>query len=81
MTIADTMTGRYEIANGDSSWQDAERQIEMAAQKGGKSTTVSVRTGKDSKHGKRKAGEALEEAQKEAAGLDGKKSKKGKKSK
>lgn len=75
------MMCRYEVANGEASWQDAEKQIQKAAQKGGKSTTVSVKSSNEAKNGKRKAGEALEEAQKEAAGLSDKKSKKGKKSK
>lgn len=66
-------TSRYEIANGGASWEDAERQIQA-----GKSSTVAVKSHKEAQ--KRKAGEALEDAQKEAATLEGKKSKRGKKS-
>ena len=78
---------RYEIANGEAGWDDAERQIKRNTGGPGKSTTVSVKSAKASGQAKRKAGEALEEAQKEAAGGgggsgggEGKKSKKGKKS-
>ncbi|KAL1311617.1 hypothetical protein AAFC00_001728 [Neodothiora populina] len=67
---------KYEVANGDAAWQEAERQIQK-----GKGTTVSVASASKAQQSKRKAGEALEEAQKEAAGLEGKRSsKKGKKS-
>lgn len=71
---------RYEVANGNASWEDAERQIREAQKKGGKSTTVSVKSTNAAAQNKRKAGEALEEAHKEMAGAGGKKSKKGKKS-
>lgn len=73
----------YEIANGGASWEDAERQIQEAEKKGRKSTTVSVKNSRLEKEGKRKAGEALLEAQREAYGAGpgvGKKSKKSKKS-
>lgn len=71
----------YEVANGEASWDAAERQIRTAQQSGGKSTTVSVKSAKDaSQTSKRKAGTALEEAQKEAAGSEGRQGKKGKKS-
>ncbi|GAB7356715.1 hypothetical protein MBLNU459_g7420t1 [Dothideomycetes sp. NU459] len=74
---------KYEIANGDASWADAERQIKAAQHHrgngGAKSTTVSVKSAKSSGQAKRKAGEALEEAQQEAAKTEGKRSKKGKK--
>jgi len=85
------MSHSYEIANGDeSSWGAAERQISKAQDGGrGKSTTVSVKTDKAGNDGtaqaggdkKRKAGSsALEEAQKEAQGLEsGRKGKKAKK--
>ena len=78
---ADISTNRYEIANGNATWEDAEKQIKATTGKQGKSTTVSVKSHKeaDKAGGKRKAGEALEEAQREAAGLEGKKNKKGKK--
>jgi N-acetyltransferase 10 len=77
-------TFRYEIATGSTDWTEAERQIRKATKDGlGKSLTVSVKTGKDKK---RKAGEAVEEAYKEAeqfreAGAKKKKSKFGKGSK
>jgi len=76
---------RYEIANGEASWDDAERQIQKAAKAGGKkSTTVSVKSyTTDGKGSKRKAGEALGEVLKEAEGLregGGGKNKKGRKS-
>ncbi|KAF2013434.1 N-acetyltransferas-like protein [Aaosphaeria arxii CBS 175.79] len=54
---------KYEIGSGATDWTDAERQIRSATKGGGKSMTVSVKTGKDKK---RKAGEGLEEAHKEA---------------
>lgn len=66
----------YAIANGDASWEEAED----AVRKGKKSSTFSVKSSKSGEKSKRKAGEALAEAQKEAEGL-GKKSKKTKKSK
>lgn len=69
---------KYAIANGEANWDEAERQIQKAGGRSGKSTTVSVKSKNASS--KRKAGEALEEVQKEAANIDGKKSKKGKKS-
>lgn len=75
----DRSPNRYEIANGATSWEQAERQIQA-----GKSTTVAVASAQKAAEkaaNKRKAGEALEEAQKEAATLEGKRSnKKGKKS-
>ncbi|KAG9532079.1 hypothetical protein KCU77_g24245, partial [Aureobasidium melanogenum] len=69
---------KYAIANGEADWDEAERQIQKAGGRSGKSTTVSVKL--KSASSKRKAGEALEEVQKEAANFEGKKSKKGKKS-
>ena len=66
---------RYEVANGNASWEDAEKQV---ARTKGRAATVSIKNGSKSE-GKRKAG-ALEEAQKELAGGGGeKKAKKGKK--
>ena len=59
----------YAIANGEASWEDAEKAVKA----GKKSGTFGVKR-KEEKH-KRKAGEALAEVQKEAEGL-GKKSKK-----
>lgn len=63
------------MANGGAAeWDDAERQIAS-----GKSTTVSVKSKREGDAStKRKAGAALEEAQKEAeASRERKKSKKG----
>lgn len=55
---------RYEIGAGTTDWADAERQIRKATKEGAASSlTVSVKTGKDKK---RKAGDAVEEAYKEA---------------
>lgn len=75
---------RYEISTGSTDWADAERQIRSSAKDGGaKSMTVSVKSGNKDK--KRKAGDAVEEAQKEAErfqeGGKKKKSKSGKSSK
>ena len=55
---------RYEISAGATDWEDAERAISNATKKGGAagSMTVSVKTGEK----KRKVGEAVEEAYKEA---------------
>ncbi|CAO2656738.1 Nn.00g055410.m01.CDS01 [Neocucurbitaria sp. VM-36] len=54
---------RYEIGAGAADWEDAERAISRAATKGGSSSmTVAVKTGEK----KRKVGEAVEEAYKEA---------------
>ncbi|PSN69766.1 N-acetyltransferas-like protein [Corynespora cassiicola Philippines] len=55
---------KYQIEAGSTDWADAERQIRKAAKEGGQnSLTVSVKSGKEKK---RKAGEAVEEAYKEA---------------
>jgi N-acetyltransferase 10 len=74
------MSDRYEIGSGATDWQDAERAISKAA-KGGSTDklTVTVKTGEK----KRKVGEAVEEAYKEAEKFKegGKKSKKQKSSK
>lgn len=69
----------YANANGGASWEDAERQVRDAEKKGRKSTTVSVKTSRPEDKSKRKAGEALAEAQKEAERIGGKtkKAKKG----
>lgn len=59
-----TQPHRYEIGAGTTDWTDAERQVRDAAKKGSDvGTTVSVKTGKANK---RKAGEAVDEAYKEA---------------
>ncbi|KAJ9648592.1 N-acetyltransferase 10 [Coniosporium tulheliwenetii] len=63
---------RYAV-NENADWAEPEEQIRK-----GKSTTVGVKTTRPA-NGKRKAGEAVEEAQKEAAGSEGKRGKKGKK--
>ncbi|EUC35972.1 hypothetical protein COCCADRAFT_89278 [Bipolaris zeicola 26-R-13] len=68
---------KYEIGAGATDWEDAERAISNATKKGGAagSMTVSVKTGEK----KRKVGEAVEEAYKEAEKFKesaGKKSKK-----
>jgi N-acetyltransferase 10 len=54
---------RYEIGSGATDWEEAEQAISKAS-KGGKtkSVTVSVKSGEK----KRKVGEAVEEAYKEA---------------
>jgi N-acetyltransferase 10 len=67
---------RYEIGSGATDWQDAERAISKATKEGGaKNITVAVKTGEK----KRKVGEAVEEAFKEAEkfkeGAGGKKKK------
>ena len=64
--------------SGGADWADAERQIRTAHQdgSGAKSTTVSIKAGKSAK---RKAGDALQEASREAERLnDGSSKKKGK---
>jgi len=66
----------YAIANGNAGWEDAERQIKQ----GRSSRTVSVKSSRPEEKGKRKAGEALAEVQKEAEGLGKKQGKKMKKS-
>jgi N-acetyltransferase 10 len=54
---------RYEIGAGAADWTDAERAVREAAKKGAAvSSTIAVKTGKV----KRKAGEAVDEAYKEA---------------
>jgi N-acetyltransferase 10 len=54
---------RYEIGSGATDWQEAERTISKAAKEGKvKDLTVAVKTGEK----KRKVGEAVEEAFKEA---------------
>lgn len=55
---------RYEIGAGAADWTEAERTVREAAKKGaGIPSTMAVKTGKASK---RKAGEAVDEAYKEA---------------
>lgn len=68
----------YEITNGDAAWEVAEKQIRDAEKKGRKSTNVSVKSSKSNDKNKRKAGEALQEAQKEAERITSKKTKKSK---
>lgn len=70
--------GNYEIQNGDAGWEDAEKQVREAKKKGKGGVTVSVKNAKGSEEKKRKAGEALAEAQKEAEKFGGKKAKKSK---
>ena len=67
---------RYEIANGDAAWQDAEKQIRASVNKGGSvPATVSV---KSSKPAKRKAGESAREIyEKEIGSKEKKRIKKG----
>ncbi|KAK4980974.1 N-acetyltransferase 10 [Elasticomyces elasticus] len=69
---------RYEIGEGDAVWQDAERLVQK---KGGQSTTVSVKSNKATQQGKKRAGDALLEAQRESAGLENKRGKKSRKGK
>ena len=54
---------RYQIGANADDWEDAERAINKSVKNGGSSTmTVAVKTGER----KRKVGEAVEEAYKEA---------------
>jgi len=69
------MCNSYEINNDNEDWDDAERQIKGAQGKGNKSMTVSVKSNKP-QPGKRKAGEAVEEAYKEELARREKKGKK-----
>lgn len=67
---------RYEIGSGATDWQEAEKSIKKAAKEGKTGNlTVAVKTGEK----KRKVGEAVEEAYKEAEkfkeGAGGKKKK------
>ncbi|KKY23683.1 putative nucleolar atpase [Diplodia seriata] len=69
---------KYAMASNDAhDWTEAEKQVEKAARDGRKSTTVSVKA-KNGGASKRKAGEAVEEALKEAEASKEKKGKKGK---
>ncbi|KAF2723272.1 DUF699-domain-containing protein [Polychaeton citri CBS 116435] len=71
--------GDYGAADGDAEWADAEKQIREAEKRGRRgNVTVSVKSSKADEKAKRKAGEALAEAQREAEG-GGKKQKKNKK--
>lgn len=60
--MTDFVAYRYEIANGDKSWQDAERQIRDATaasnNRAGRSTVVSVKSSKPTS--KRKVDELLD---------------------
>ncbi|KAK5695199.1 N-acetyltransferase 10 [Elasticomyces elasticus] len=64
----------YAIANGDAEWEEAEKAVKQ----GKKASTFAVKSGRSGEKAKRKAGEALAEAQKEAeaGGGRGKKNKK-----
>ncbi|KAK4897761.1 N-acetyltransferase 10 [Elasticomyces elasticus] len=64
----------YAIANGDAEWEEAEKAVKQ----GKKASTFAVKSGRSGEKAKRKAGEALAEAQKEAeaGGGRGKKIKK-----
>ncbi|KAI9720055.1 MAG: hypothetical protein M1812_003182 [Candelaria pacifica] len=67
---------QYEIQNGGTEWEDAERQIRAAQGIGGKSTTVSVKTSKPVS--KRKVGETAATVYEEEIGSkESKKMKKG----
>ena len=63
---------QYATANGEADWEAAERQVREAERSGRKSNTVSVKTSRPEEKEKRKAGEALAEAQKEADRFNGK---------
>ncbi|KAK5736145.1 N-acetyltransferase 10 [Elasticomyces elasticus] len=64
----------YAIANGDAEWEEAEKAVKQ----GKKASTFAVKSGRSGEKAKRKAGEALAEAQKEAeaGGGRGKRNKK-----
>ncbi|KAK5674827.1 N-acetyltransferase 10 [Elasticomyces elasticus] len=64
----------YAIANGDAEWEEAEKAVKQ----GKKASTFAVKSGRSGEKAKRKAGEALAEAQKEAEAGGGR-SKKNKK--
>ncbi|OJD29636.1 nucleolar atpase kre33 [Diplodia corticola] len=69
---------QYAMASNDAhDWTEAEKQVSKAARDGRKSTTVSIKS-KNGGGSKRKAGEAVEEALKEAEAVKEKKGKKGK---
>ena len=75
----DADRSRYEIPTDKGDWTEAEKQIRKAVSKGvkeGKSTVVSVKTGKSAS--KRKAGETAEEIYEEEVTKFKNKSKKGK---
>ena len=63
---------QYTHANGDAAWEHAEKQVREADKKGRPSTTVSVKSFRSEDMAKRKAGEALAEAQREAEKSSGK---------
>ena len=69
---------RYEISTGKADWEDAERLISKTVKNGDSNIVVAVKSSKDKK---RKAGEAVAEALKEANGGSAEGSKKPKKSK
>jgi len=54
--------------SGDAAWEDAEKQVREAGERGRRSMTIGVKTPKPAAgKSKRKAGEALADAQREAA--------------
>jgi N-acetyltransferase 10 len=63
---------QYANANGHAAWEDAEKQVRETEKKGRPSTTVSVKSSRSDDKAKRKAGDALAEAQKEAERSSGK---------
>ena len=56
---------QYKIGNGDADWDEAEKQVRGAEKSGRKNVTVSVKGSRPDDKIKRKAGEAVAEAQKE----------------
>ena len=66
---------QYRSAGGSGDWEEAEKQV----REGKTSSAVSVKSSRPGEKGKRKAGEALAEAQKEAERAAGKGHKKAKK--
>ena len=72
---------RYSNMNAEAGWEEAERQVRDAGKRGKKSSmTVAVKTQRgNGEKGKRKAGEALAEVEKEAEKFGGGKGKKAKK--
>ena len=72
-----TESPRYATADGGADWEGAEEQIKNAQGKSSKSNTVSVKSHKADAN-KRKAGEAVAEALKEAVTTRPKKQKKSK---
>lgn len=70
-----TVLRRYEVANGDNAWEDAEKQISTSV---GKTGSVPGMVGVKSKPEKRKAGESAREIyEKEIGSKEKKRIKKG----